>query len=616
LDGQNSANGHHSQAQSFVSDRALGMPTALFGAHKFISFAEIMVVLQRLTGLRRLEDELPEIDRWASATINVSDLGPTTLTPRVTSLLNHPALQRLAGELQLGKLDTVFPTATHTRLQHSFGVYHDAREYIAALYYDPENPTFRTIFSPDDGKKCLVSALVHDLGQTSFGHDLEEVDLDIFSHEKITEKILASDFYKDRSGRTLKQIIEGPDYDGWNLSLSEVVDLIRGKGTRPVDSLLHDIINGQLDADKLDYLLRDSVECRVKYGHGIDSERFLRSLTTTARSEGRHALLRLAVEQKGAASAEAFAFARYQLYQSVYWHHTFRVVKAMLLDAATCTLGELKSKQSGSAGSSLLFNDFNDLILQAFLAHVIGFQENGTFEEAATANSEESDVKQDLWTEIQSRLAAPAFPTEAGKYSKDETLVFFWKLATGKAKTLFEDLINRNYYKRVFEISLSDLTDDQQLWIRDNLKGEKRITFRERVEEALIKTLRSQIQSQMESRESLVTDDLLQHMESITAQRTAFTIDLPLRGWTAKGDSPFFVSDYKRRHFRSSIGEVEGGHQENRLWSTYLPSMMKGKAFFRVYCEPSLHRVLTRVIGAIDVSEALREEIPQLNPQQ
>jgi len=298
------------------------------------------------------------------------------------------------------------------------------------------------------------------------------------------------------------------------LSLTEVTDLIRGKGTRPVDALLHDVINGQLDADKLDYLLRDSVECRVKYGHGIDSERFLRSLTTTARSEGRHALLRLAVEQKGAASAEAFAFARYQLYQSVYWHHTFRVVKAMLLDAATCTLSDLRSKHSGG-GPSFLFSDFNEIILEAFLRHVVGFREDIVTEALAAPDGASAERREGVWGDVQERLHAPALPTESGKYSKDETLVFFWKLATGKARTLFEDLINRNYYKRVFEISLGDLTDDQQLWIRDNLKGENRIKFRERVEEALIKTLRSQIQSQMESRESLVTDDLLQHMESI-----------------------------------------------------------------------------------------------------
>jgi HD superfamily phosphohydrolase len=595
LDGENSSNGQGTSTSTFVSDRALGMPAALFASHKFKTFDEILIVLQRLLGLRRLEDELPEVDRWSSSTINISDLGPTTLTPRVRSLLNHSAMQRLGGELQLGKLDTVFPTATHTRLQHSFGVYHDAREYISALYYDPENPTFRVIFSPDGGRKCLVAAIVHDLGQTSFGHDLEEVDPAIFSHEKITERILKSDFYTDGSNRTLKTLIEGEGEECWDIQLQTVLDLIADKGTLPVDALLHDIINGQLDADKLDYLLRDSIECRVQYGRGIDYERFLRSLTTKAYLDGTHAKLRLAVEQKGAASAEAFAFARYQLYQSVYWHHTFRAVKAMLLDAATSVLKELKTKH---AATSLLFNE---VILNAFLTHVVEFKSSLKL------------TSDELLTDIEGRLKAPAIPANASKYSKDETLVFFWKLASGKARTLLEDLINRNYYKRVLEISLGNLSHSQELWIRDNLKGPNRLDLREGIEKTLLKTMRTAIQDQMKTRASLVTDEVLQKTEAIAARKVAFTIDLPLRAWEASGDSPLFVSDYKRRHFRSGIGSVEP--QENRLWSGYLPELMKGKAFFRVCCEPELHKILIRVLRAVDISEAIYADFPKLKPQ-
>lgn len=607
LDGRNSANGHHSATHSFVSDRALGMPTALFAGHKFSNFAVIRTVLQRVLGLRRLEDELPEADRWASSTLNISDLGPTTLTPRVESLLNHPAMRRLSAELQLGKLDTVFPTATHTRLQHSFGAYHAVREYIAALYYDPENPTFRTLFSAADGSKCLVSALIHDLGQTSFGHDLEEVDPEAFSHERITDMILTSDFYKDSQGRSLRQIIEGTNYDCWGVPLTSIQELLKGKAERPVDALLHDIINGQLDADKLDYLLRDSVECRVQYGYGIDHERFLRSLTTTARPDGRRAVLRLAVEQKGAASAEAFAFARYQLYQSVYWHHTFRSIKAMLLDSAACTLRDLRNRHP------LPPLVFDAVILEAFLSFVIEFRSHSVDASADSNTSSMPEPENELRTEIQNLIESPAAPAPSGKYSHDETLVFLWKLATGKARTLLEDLINRTYYKRIFEVSLGELTDDQQLWLRDNLKGEGRIKFRKGLEEALINTMRTAIQDQMQTRESLVADHLLQELESIAIQRTAFVIDLPLRGWGAKGDPPLFVSDYKRRHFRASIGGAEGSHHENRLWTEFIPAMMKGKAFFRIYCEPSLHRVLTRVIGPLDISQTLGDKFPQLS---
>jgi serine/threonine protein kinase len=607
LDGHNAVNGQHSATYSFVSDVALDMPTALFAAHKFKSFAEVLVVLERVLGRRRLEDELPEVDRWGSRTLNVSDLGPTTMTPRVASLLNHPGLQRLSGEIQLGKLDTVFPTATHTRLQHSLGVFHAVREYIAALYYDPENPTFRTLFTPTDGRKCLVAALVHDLGQTSFGHDLEEVNSDVFSHSKITQTLLSGDFFRDSKGRTLQQLIEGSDYDCWNVPLTQVFDLLNGKHNLPLDGALHDIISGQLDADKLDYLLRDSVECRVRYGHGIDYERFIRSLTTSARMAGRHAVLRLTVEQKGAASAEAFAFARYQLYQSVYWHHTFRVVKAMLLDTAACVFEDLRRNHV----SSTLF--FDEVILTAFLVYVVGVKISPPGSQSRSGPpKKESSPQEQLWADIEARMKSPALPPQSSKYAKDDSLVFLWKLATEKARTLLENLIMRSYYKRVLEIPLSDLTEKQMLFLRDSLRGANRIRFRERLEASLIKTLRTAIQDQMTTRESLRTDKVLEELETLAAERTTFVVDLPLRGWIAGGDPPFFVSDFKRRHFRSTVGGITGGHKGSRLWSEYLPAMMREIAVFRIYSEPAVHRIVTRVIGPDHIREALKDEFAEL----
>ena len=65
--------------------------------------------------------------------------------------------------------------------------------------------------------------MVHDLGQTSFGHDLEEVDPEIFLHERITEKILKSDFYLDRQDRTLTTLIEGHDHDSWGIEMQSVL---------------------------------------------------------------------------------------------------------------------------------------------------------------------------------------------------------------------------------------------------------------------------------------------------------------------------------------------------------------------------------------------------------
>jgi hypothetical protein len=139
LDGRNSSSLH---TDSFVSDQALEMPLTLFAAHKFSSARQVRVAFERLLGYRALRLEIPELDEWAAGTINVSDLGITTLTPRVKALIDHPLIYRLTDERQLGLLDTVFPTSTHTRFQHSLGVYHAVTRYIAALYYDPGKPYF------------------------------------------------------------------------------------------------------------------------------------------------------------------------------------------------------------------------------------------------------------------------------------------------------------------------------------------------------------------------------------------------------------------------------------------------------------------------------------------
>ena len=328
LDGEN---GSSLNLHGFVSDQALAMPIPIFEQHKFTCFTQVKIALERLLGLRRLEIEVPELDPWFSHKINASDMGAVTLTPRINAILEHPLVSRLSEELQLGMLDTVYPTASHTRLQHSLGVYHATTQYIVALYYDPDNPTFRILFDDRYAKRLMLAALIHDIGQSTFGHEFEEIAEEVFSHAHIGEEIVNCDHIKDSNGRSLKDIIEKKDYDCWGVKTTDVFRLFKEQYDLPIEGVLHDILDGQLDADKMDFLIRDSVECRVPYGHGMDIKRFLQMLTTGGDNSTGVTLLRLAVKRKGAASAEGFALARYQLYQAVYWHHTFRAVKAMLI---------------------------------------------------------------------------------------------------------------------------------------------------------------------------------------------------------------------------------------------------------------------------------------------
>jgi serine/threonine protein kinase len=142
LDGRNGSTASPSKPGEFMPDNALGMSLNVYAHSPLATFDDVLTCLERLIGVRRFEDELPEVDRWYGSTIKVTETGSTTLTPRVASILGHPVLQRLQNERQLGMLDSIFPTATHTRFQHTLGTYHAATLYLASLYYDPETHCF------------------------------------------------------------------------------------------------------------------------------------------------------------------------------------------------------------------------------------------------------------------------------------------------------------------------------------------------------------------------------------------------------------------------------------------------------------------------------------------
>ena len=102
----------------------------------------------------------------------------------------------------------MYPTVNHTRFDHSIGTYSIACSYIISLYNDPNNPLFRQLVNEEDIEAVLLAALLHDLGQYPCAHDIEEVDLGIFSHVEFTKELLRNENIVDNSGRTLKEIIE------------------------------------------------------------------------------------------------------------------------------------------------------------------------------------------------------------------------------------------------------------------------------------------------------------------------------------------------------------------------------------------------------------------------
>lgn len=318
--------------QNTMDETLLGLSRVAFSEIKYDTADEALQDIRKLTGGFNLETRIPELDQFGPDTIQVSTFSTTRFTPRVKALLDNVEVARLAGFTQLSLLNLVYPTATHTRLKHVMGVFSAMCRYITALYHDPINPLFRQIMTEQDILAALVASLVHDVGHYALAHDLEEAESDIFSHEDRGKELL------NDASTGLQEVLEAVHLQsgepGWGVSVKRVRSILDAdvpKMTGTVrDRLIHALIDGPIDADKLDYIIRDSINLGLTYGSVIDVERLMRVLTVVTRQSGNKTYVNIGIHEKGRVTAEAVAFSRYALYGSVYWHHAYRAIKAML----------------------------------------------------------------------------------------------------------------------------------------------------------------------------------------------------------------------------------------------------------------------------------------------
>ncbi|MBZ2166928.1 MULTISPECIES: HD domain-containing protein [Methanobacterium] len=201
-------------------------------------------------------------------------------------LIDTPQIQRLRRIKQLGFTYLVYPGANHTRFEHSIGAM-----YLASKL------THNLDLSNDQKEMLRVCALLHDAGHGPFSHVSESV-LEK-SHEELTSKLIMESHLSD--------ILEE------KFDPKEIIKLISGEGR------LGQIISGDLDVDRMDYLLRDSYYTGVAYGV-IDVERLIYNMKLEDN---------LILKSKGVQAAESMLLARYFMYPSVYQHHTTRIINSM-----------------------------------------------------------------------------------------------------------------------------------------------------------------------------------------------------------------------------------------------------------------------------------------------
>ena len=224
-------------------------------------------------------------------------------------IINSETFQRLRRIKQLSGAHFVYPTAEHNRFGHSLGTM-----YLASLLGErmisPLNLSNETL------QEIRVSGLLHDIGHGPFSHVFEEALIECrgWNHEDATEWLICQS--------ELGDILENG-----GMEKKRIANLVRGKYKSKSDLILSSLVAGQVDADKMDYLLRDSFYCGVNYGL-IDFHRLINSLEVS-----KDYLTYFDLAARGA--LEAFLVARYEMFLNVYYHKTVRSVEIMLVKMIT-----------------------------------------------------------------------------------------------------------------------------------------------------------------------------------------------------------------------------------------------------------------------------------------
>lgn len=220
--------------------------------------------------------------------------------PVIWDLINTREVQRLRRVRQLGTAYLTYPGGEHSRFSHSLGVYEVIRQILSSFSRNGYT------WPHEHDLLAMVSGLLHDLGHPPFSHALE--NFLGMRHEVWTERVIM-----DPSSEVfgvLEQVRTG--------FAGEVAAVI---GRRHPNNLVVSLVSGQLDADRLDYLMRDSIFTGVDYGK-FDLGRIIRVM----RPHGD----RIVVKQSGMHTLEAYLLARYFMYWQVYFHPSSRAAEVVL----------------------------------------------------------------------------------------------------------------------------------------------------------------------------------------------------------------------------------------------------------------------------------------------
>lgn len=213
----------------------------------------------------------------------------------IFDLIEHPYFQRLRRISQMGLSYLVYPGAHHTRFHHALGCMHLMQKCVNVLRFKGVQ------ISEEEQEALYVAILLHDIGHGPFSHAMEHSIVNEVHHESIS-LLFMEQINKQFNGK-----------------LTLAIKIFKGEYHR---AFLHQLISGQLDMDRLDYLKRDSFYTGVAEGN-INSERLITMLNVVDDE--------LVVEEKGIYSVEKFLLSRRLMYWQVYLHKTSIVAENLLI---------------------------------------------------------------------------------------------------------------------------------------------------------------------------------------------------------------------------------------------------------------------------------------------
>ena len=244
----------------------------------------------------------------------------------ISGIIDHPFIQRLSRIKQMGLTSFAFPGAQHTRFHHTLGAMYLMQEVIINLRKKDNEIT------GEEADAALAAILLHDIGHGPFSHVLEHTIVKGINHEDISLMLMDK----------LNEEFEG--------KLDMCISIFKGEYHK---KFLHQLVSGQLDVDRLDYLRRDCFFSGVNEGN-IGSERIIKILDVKGNN--------LVVESKGIYSIENFLLSRRLMYWQVYHHKTAIAAENLLINIlrrAKVLVREGKDLFASPSLAYFLQNDIN-----------------------------------------------------------------------------------------------------------------------------------------------------------------------------------------------------------------------------------------------------------------